>query len=124
MVRLRHPIRQRAALMTEAVVALAILALATVPMTFEFAKENQAARALYYRAVATEIVDGELEVLAAGAWRAFPSGTHPYKVRAEAARNLPPGDFRLTVTEERLRLEWIPQMRGDGGPVAREVTAR
>jgi hypothetical protein len=120
----RRQSRRRAALMTEAVVALGILALASLPLTFEFAREHKAARKLYYQAVAMEIVDGELEVLAAGEWRAFRPGPQPYAVTAEAARNLPPGDFVLTVADGRLKLEWIPKARGAGSVVAREARTR
>ena len=108
-------------LMTEAVIALAILALASLPLAFEFTHETQIARAYYHRAVAMEIVDGEMEVLAAGEWRAFKPGAQAYPVTAQSSRNLPPGDFVLTVGADRLKLEWTPKVRGQGGTVAREI---
>jgi hypothetical protein len=114
--------RARGLLTTELVVALAILVLAMIPLSYAVLRERQLGRALYYRAVASEIVDGEMEVLRAGAWRMFREGAQPYSPRAESAANLPPGEFLLTRDARRLRLEWIPEKRGKGGRVAREVT--
>jgi hypothetical protein len=54
-----------------------------------------------------EIVDGEIEVLAAGEWRAYHSGTQEYKASAGAATNLPAGKFLLTIRDRQLRLEWL-----------------
>ena len=116
--------RNRAALMTEAVIALAVLALAALPLAFEFMQEIKVARAAYYRAVAMEIVDGEMEVLTAGEWRAFQPGPQAYPVTAQAARNLPPGQFVFTLAGDRLKLEWIPQARGYGGTVTREARTK
>ena len=118
------PNRQRAALITELVVALAIVGLVLIPLSFGYVQEAAAFKALYYRAVAMELIDGEMEVLAAGEWRAFPPGRHDYPIRAGAATNLPPGAFVLTRTEEKLRLEWAPKARGQGGGFVREVKVK
>ncbi|HKS38144.1 MAG TPA: hypothetical protein VJW76_13185 [Verrucomicrobiae bacterium] len=114
--------RARGLLTTELVVAMAILVLAMIPLSYAVLRERQLSRALYCRAIATEIVDGEMEVLRAGEWRVFREGSHPYSPRAESGTNLPPGRFTLTREARRLRLEWIPEKRGKGGRVAREVT--
>lgn len=106
-------------LMAEMVIALGLLAFTLLPLSVSFVREHATARALYHRAVAIAIVDGEIEVLAAGEWRAFPPGTQEYQVRAEAAKNLPPGRFLLTRTDDKLRLEWLPGTRGGGGRVTR-----
>jgi hypothetical protein len=103
------------------VLAIAMLALALIPIAFAFVQETEQCRALYYRAVAMEIVDGEMEILAAGEWRAFTLGQHAYAVQAEAVTNLPPGAFQLTLDENRVRLEWIPGARSSGGRVVREL---
>jgi hypothetical protein len=63
--------RRRGALVTEAVIALGILAVTLIPLAFAFMQEIKLCRAYYYKAVALEIIDGEMEVLAAGEWRAF-----------------------------------------------------
>ncbi|HEU0011012.1 MAG TPA: hypothetical protein VFT34_14435 [Verrucomicrobiae bacterium] len=124
-VRRHHGGRARAgALLTEAVVALGILVAVMIPLAFTFQQETRTCRAHYYKAVAMEIVDGEVEALAAGEWRAFRPGKQSYAVRAAAATNLPPGDFLLTLDEARVRLEWIPRAGGAGGIVAREVKVR
>jgi len=106
----------------ELAVAMAILAATLIPMSYAFLHERQLSRACYYRAVAMEIVDGEIELLQAGEWRAFAEGSHSYSTRAESARNLPPGRFVLTREGKRLRLEWLPEKRKKGGRVSREVT--
>jgi hypothetical protein len=113
--------RQRGTLMMEMLVALALLTGVLIPAAYSIASERRFARVLYYRAVAMEIVDGEMEVLAAGQWRAFEPGTREYTVRAGAATNLPPGRFLLTVADNKARLEWRPAARRSGGPVVREV---
>ncbi|HTV40765.1 MAG TPA: hypothetical protein VMF08_09330 [Candidatus Sulfotelmatobacter sp.] len=104
------------------VIALALLALAIIPLAFSFINERKALRADYCRAVANEIVDGEMEVLAAGAWTEFPDGTRVYMVHCRAATNLPAGQFELTKNGKHLRLEWTPNTRIGTGAVVREVT--
>jgi len=110
--------------MTELAVATSLLLVALLPLSYSIMSERRLARALYQRAVAMELVDGETEALAAGGWRAFAPGVHEYPVRAGAATNLPPGRFVLTVTPERVRLEWQPAVKRHGGPVARELRLR
>lgn len=112
------------ALMTELAVAMSLLLIALLPLSYSIMSERRLARALYQRAVAVELVDGEMEALVAGGWRAFAPGAHEYPVRAVAATNLPPGRFVLTVSTERLRLEWQPDVKRHGGPVVREVRLR
>jgi hypothetical protein len=120
-IRFARPRRERGSLTAELLIALGLMALTLLPLSMSFQREQATLRALYARALAIELVDGEIEVLRAGAWQAFTPGTHPYEVRAEAARNLPPGRFLLTVEAHRLRLEWRPEGKGGGGPVTREA---
>ena len=119
-----HPARQRGSLMIELLVAMAMLTFALVPLAFSTASERRLARAYYQRAVAMEIVDGELEVLASGEWRSFTPGTHDYLIHAGAATNLPPGRLLLTVQPGKVRLEWQPAAKLRGGPVVREVAVQ
>src|SRR5215470_19787053 len=93
---------QRGALITELLVAMALLTGLLLPVAYSFAAERRVARASYQRAVAIEIVDGEMEVLMAGERAAFKSGVYPYEVRSAAQTNLPPGRFQLTVSTNRL----------------------
>ena len=123
---LQQPFRQgprsrRGFLMVDAVVAMAILSLAIVPLGFSFARERQVLKIEYFRSVANEIVDGEMEILAAGDWKNFPDGAQNYTVHSQAAANLPPGHFQLTKTGNHLRLEWKPDKRQGIGTVVREV---
>lgn len=111
-------------MMVDLIAAMAILAVAVLPLAFSFAKEFQLVRSSYYRVLAMEIVDGEMEILAAGEWRAFADGQSVYAVRTPTATNLPPGGFQLTKSGNRLRLEWQPEQRKGVGAVVREVTAR
>jgi len=126
---LQQPFRQgprsrRGFLMVDAVVAMAILSLAIVPLGFSFARERQVLKIEYFRSVANEIVDGEMEILAAGDWKNFPDGAQNYTVHSQAAANLPPGHFQLTKTGNHLRLEWKPDKRQGISTVVREVTVK
>jgi hypothetical protein len=116
--------RRRGALMTELMVAIMLLTGTLMPVAWSIACEKRLARSCYQRAVAMEIVDGEMEILAAGGWRAFAPGIHEYPLRAGAARNLPPGQCLLTVEANKVRLEWRPALKDRGGPVVREATVR
>jgi len=98
--------REAAALTTELIIALAILASTMIPLSFSFLREQKLLKNYYQRAVAMEIVDGEMEILQAGEWKTFPEGTQPYKTTANAAKNLPNGNFMLTKQGDQLRLEW------------------
>ena len=117
-------LRQRGSLIPELMVAIAMLMMVMLPVAYSFDAEKRAARATYDHAIAMEIVDGEMEVLLAGEWRAFTPGTHPYPVRADALTNLPPGDFVLTLETNKVRLEWKPSMTRRGGPVVREAALK
>jgi hypothetical protein len=116
--------REGGALMIELMVAIALLAIAVLPIGYSIASEKVLARAYYERAVAMEIVDGEMEVLLAGEWRNFSPGTHDYTIHANAATNLPPGKFLLTIESGKLRLEWRPDEKHHGGPVVREAVVK
>lgn len=117
-----HPrARRRGSLMIELLAAMTILIGSLIPLAYSITSERRLARAYYERAVAMEIVDGEMEVLLAGAWRAFTPGTHDYQVNAAAATNLPPGKLSLTVADRTLRLEWVPSVKHHGGKVVREA---
>src|SRR5438552_547364 len=89
--------RQIGAMTADLVIAMGILLTVMIPLAFSITYQQKLCRAAYYQAVAMEIVDGEMETLAAGEWRAYKAGTQPYVVRAESAKNLPKGRFELTV---------------------------
>jgi len=116
--------RRRGALITEVVVAMGLLTFAMLPLAFSIVREQKLTRAYFNRAIVMEIIDGEMEALMAGEWRAFMPGAQTYPVRAEAAKVLPPGKFLLTLDSDRVRLEWLPEKSGRGGPVVREGRAK
>jgi hypothetical protein len=113
----------RGMLTTELVVGMAILVIAVLPLGYSLINDSRAIRANYEHAVAMEIVDGEMEILAAGQWRAVPEGTNTYAVHAAAATNLPPGQFRLIRAGNHLQLEWKANPPRIGN-VVREVTVK
>jgi hypothetical protein len=115
---------RRGFLEVDLVVGLAILSLAIVPLGFSFARERQVLKIEYARSVANEIVDGEMEILAAGDWKNFPDGAQNYPVHAAATASLPPGHFQLTKTGNHLLLEWTPDAKRGVSAVVREITIK
>ena len=114
--------RPRGFLQVDLAVALAILSIAILPLGYTFVRERELLKIEYQRSIANEIVDGEMEILAAGAGRNFPDGSQTYPVQSHAATSLPPGHFELTKAGNNLRLEWMPDARRGGGAVIRETT--
>ena len=92
--------------MAELIGAMLVLTLAIMPITVMLLKDQRACREYYYKAVAMEIVDGEMEILAADGVEGISEGSQPYAINAAAATNLPPGKFTLTRVGKTLRLEW------------------
>ena len=115
---------QSAFLMVELLVAMGLVVAILLPFAYAFTGERRVALAYYQRAVAMEIVDGEMEILVAGEWRSFPPGSHDYHVHAGAATNLPPGHFILTVEPGKVRLHWQPDRKDHGGAVTREAVLK
>ncbi len=97
------------ALLVELIGAMLVLTLAIMPITLMLLKDQRACREHYHKAVAIEIVDGEMEVLRAGYWKEFKQGAQPYPTTANSATNLPEGELRLTLQGEKIRLEWEPK---------------
>jgi hypothetical protein len=113
--------KQSGSIMIELLVAISLLTGALLPLAYSFASEKRLALAMYQRAVAMEVIDGTMEVLAAGEWHNYSPGVHHVPVHMAAATNLPPGQVILTVETNRLRLEWRPSTKMHGGTVSREV---
>ena len=84
---------EQGALMIELLVAMALLTSILMPIAYSVASEKRLARATYQRAVAMEIVDGEMEALVAGEWRVAAAGTHEYPVRAGRQPTFRPAGF-------------------------------
>ena len=116
-----HPARNRGIVLVELVVALAILGSVVLTIAYATMLEIRSLRAAYNRAVAIGIVDGEIEILAAGGWKAWAEGEHDLDPDAAAAANLPPGRFVLTRSPGFVRVAWEPADAGRGGSVVREA---
>jgi hypothetical protein len=105
----------------ELLVAMGILVLVMIPISLSFIGERREFGIYYHRAIALEAVDGEMEILRAGEWRAFQEGAQPYAVNNPSAANLPPGRFVLTRQARHIRLQWLPATKNQGGIVTRET---
>lgn len=103
---------------------MALLVGALIPIAFSLAYEQKLCRALYYRAVVLELLDGELEVLSAGEWQAFKPGKTEYRIGGPTAEKLPPGRFELEMAPPSIRLRWVPADKGFGGTVERAISLR
>jgi len=108
---------QRGVLEVDMLIAIALLFIAAIPLMCSFGADAHALRFEYDRAVAMECVDGEMEVLAAGAWRNYPLGTNVISLSGNAAVNLRPATATFIRQSDSIRLEW----RSDGRRTLRIV---
>ena len=118
---MKSRIPERGMALVEILVAMGILILVMIPMSMSYLGENREFGIYYHRAIALEVVDGEMEILRAGEWRVFKEGTQPYNVQNPSATNLPPGQFILTRQNRHLRLQWQPAAKNQGGLVTHET---
>jgi hypothetical protein len=112
--------RARGFLSVDLVIAMAIFLIGFFSLAYVSNREMRLARAYYYDAVAMSLVDGELEVLAAGEWRTLTDGMREFEIKAPAFESLPAGKMQVTRTPELVRLEWIPAGKGNGRRIVRE----
>src|SRR6478609_8066839 len=73
--------RARASVLLELVVAMGILTTVMLPIAFSYTLELRTVRAQYFRAVAMEVIDGEMEILLAGEWQTLAQGQHNYSIQ-------------------------------------------
>jgi hypothetical protein len=111
-------------MIAELLVAMSILVLAVLPLAASFASEQREVRRCYQKAVAMEVIDGEMEVLMAGEWREYKEGRQSYSLSAASGKNLPPGKAWLTVSGKRVRLEWSPDVKRGDLKVLREADVK
>lgn len=116
--------RQCGFLQIDLAVALAILGIAILPLGYAFQRERQVLKIEYQRSVINELVDGEMEILAAGAAKNLPDGSSVLIVQSHASEKLPLGHFQLTKTWNHLRLEWSADEKCGLSPIAREATLK
>lgn len=114
--------RLAGALVMECLFALGFIAIAMIPLSFGFISEARYSRACYHRAALGSLIDGELEVLAAGEWQGLRPGTQIYPLKTDAIAGLPPGKTWATRDESarRLRLAWTPDDGRTNAMVSRE----
>lgn len=116
-----HSIRRRRGFASiDLFLAMAIFLVGFFSIAYLSTREMKLARAYYFDAIAMSLVDGELEVLAAGAWRELPPGESEFRSKAPTRESLPPGKLRATRSDRLIRLEWIPAGRGNGRHITRE----
>ena len=115
---------QRGFLQIDLAVALAILGIAILPLGYSFQRERKALQVEYQRSVINELVDGEMEILAAGAAKNLPDGSSALTIQSHAMEKLPPGHFQLTKTGNHLRLEWAADEKCGVSPIAREASLK
>ena len=113
---------QRGFLQIDLIVGLAILSIAILPLGYSFQRERKALQVECYRSVINELVDGEMEILAAGAAKNLPDGSQTLAVQSRAAEKLPAGHFQLTKSQNHLHLEWQADEKCGIRPVVRETT--
>jgi hypothetical protein len=113
--------KQSGAIMAELIVAMAVLVIAMLPLSYSALSNMRELRTTYQKAVVNEILDGEIEILAGGAWQQIEEDTHAYKVHANAATNLPPGEFEVSRTGNVIRLQWKTTKKLGIGTLKREV---
>jgi len=99
---------ERGALEVDMLAALLLLFVAVLPLGYSFYSDQRAMRAGYERAVAMELLDGEMERLVAGSDRNLPPGTNEITLAGNAATNLHPATARRIVGTNSIRLEWTP----------------
>ncbi|HEY1169921.1 MAG TPA: hypothetical protein VGH19_01010 [Verrucomicrobiae bacterium] len=107
-------ISEKGMLMVELNAALGIMMLLIFSLAVPIAWDRAVIRSTSHRAVAMEIVDGEAEILMAGAWKSYGTGAHEYPMPYKAAEALPKGRFVLLVEDKGVALEWRMAQR-DGG---------
>lgn len=114
-----HSIRRHGFVSMDLFLAMALFLFGFFGIAFVSTREMRLARAYYYDAIAMSLVDGELEVLAAGEWQSLPEGESTYHSKAPTMSALPPGEFRATRSTKRIQLEWIPAQKGNGRHIVR-----
>ena len=113
-------LKQRGSVIAELVVAISLLTVTVIPFAYSFLNSERLMRQAQYRAVAMEVVDGEVEVLALGGLSRKPEGESLMVFHRGAATSLPKGQFVLVRRGNQGALEWKPERPLLGGAVRRE----
>ena len=104
--------------------AVSILLLVFIPFSVTSSSKLDLARRQHFKAVALQMIDGELDVLMAGERQKYIPGEHKITPPGEAVKTQPVGEFILTVQENPRTIAWVPEKEAKWGRVEREVTLK
>lgn len=118
--------RIRGHLQVDLLTAIGLVVLGVLPLGFGFVHHRKLVRDATTRAIVLELLDGEMEVLAAGEHRSFTNAVQAFPLKGAAVLNLPPGSCTLTRSVPAnagidLALEWKPEHTGTLQPVRRAL---
>lgn len=118
--------RIRGHLQVDLLIAIGLVVLGVLPLGFGFVHHRKLVRDATTRAIVLELLDGEMEILAAGEHRSFTNAVQTFPLKGAAVLNLPPGTCTLTRSTPSppgidLALEWKPERAGTLQPVRRTI---
>ncbi len=120
--------QKRTFALAEVIAAMAVLAIAMIPLIGALTAEKSRVQSFYKRGVAEQVLDGYREVLAAGAWRKYEPGTYQLDMDSRALNQLADSDVSLRVTAEdeqlRYKLAWHPEHIKAVKPVEKVFTVK
>lgn len=114
--------RRRGGVLMELIVGLALLAGVLLPLTGGFVSQRRMAAQLSKRLVLTELIDGELEFIAAGRWKEFNEGTNAFVIEMPPGFVPPAGRSYLVRESDHFRLLWEPDTKTALGTISRHWT--
>ena len=104
--------------------AIVILGLIFIPLSVTSSAKLDLARRHHFKAVALNLIDGEIDVLLAGEIKKYKPGESLITPPGEAVGSLPKGEFILTLNDKIFKLEWVPEKSTKWGRVQREVNLK
>jgi hypothetical protein len=113
---------RRGGVLMELIVGLALLAGVLLPLAGGFVSQRRMAAQLSKRLVLMELIDGELEFIAAGRWKEFNEGTNSFLIETPAGFVPPAGRSYLIRESDRFRLVWEPEAKTALGTIERHWT--
>jgi hypothetical protein len=106
MTKILHDHNNRGSALLEISIAFVLFGLVSIGCWTMLIRGSTLLRSHCQRSIVSQILDGEMEMLKAGEWRAFPPGVHIYPVDCFSASSLPDGAFTLRRDDRKLVLEW------------------
>ena len=115
--------RKVGAIHLEAILALALTAAVLLPISGIVVSQRRIASDLTRHLTMIELVDGEMELIAAGDWVRYPEGTHSVPLPSPEGFVPPVGELTLVRQGREFSLAWRPANRWIGGGIERRWTA-